>query len=64
MPEQQPSPYNVADLIQLIGQSTVELAYLRSQIAALQARVDELEKHEKAPDNGQVRSPAEVISPT
>jgi len=61
MPEQQQSPYNVADLIQLIGQSTVELAYLRREIATLQARVDDLEKREKVPDNGLVR--AEVISP-
>lgn len=57
MPE--PTPYNQADLIQLIGQCTVELAYLRSQVVAMQARVAELEK---APGNGVVL-PTEVPSP-
>jgi hypothetical protein len=57
------SPYNVPDLIQIIGQATVELAYLRSRVAALQTRVDELEKSAKPPDNGLVHSTAEVISP-
>jgi len=59
MPE--PSPgYNQADLLQLLGQCTVELAYLRAQIGALQARVAELEA---APANGLVHPVAEVITP-
>jgi len=60
MPEQQQSPYSQADLIQLIGQATVELAFLRGQIVQLQARVAELEK---VPDNGVVHPVAEVVSP-
>ena len=43
------SPYNVPDLIQLLGQSTVELAFLRTQIARLEQRLKELEEE---PPNG------------
>ena len=57
MPE---TPYNQADLIQLIGQCTVELAYLRAQIAALQARVAELEVQ---PSNGVATLPTGVPNP-
>jgi hypothetical protein len=60
MPEL-PSPYNQNDLIQIIGQASVELAYLRSQIATLKERIAELEK---TPDNGVIRPAAEVLSPT
>jgi len=55
-----PDPYNQADLIQIIGQASVELAYLRSQIVQLQARVAELEA---APANGVVHPPVEVVTP-
>jgi len=55
-----PDPYNQADLIQIIGQASVELAYLRSQIVQLQARVAELEA---APSNGVVHPPVEVVAP-
>jgi len=58
MPEQ--SPYNQADLIQLLGQATVELAFLRGQIVRLQERVAELEA---APSNGVVHPPVEVVTP-
>jgi len=54
------SPYNQADLIQLLGQATVELAYLRGQIVRLQERVAELEA---APSNGLVHPPVEVVTP-
>lgn len=47
--------YNQADLIQLLGQATVELAYLRSQVVTLQARVAELEQ---VPSNGVTTFPA------
>ena len=40
--DQQP-PYGVNDLLLIIGQSTVELAYLRSQLAMAQQRLRELE---------------------
>jgi hypothetical protein len=59
MPEPQ-SPYNQADLIQLIGQAAVELAFMRAQIVRLQERVAELEA---APANGVVHPVAEVITP-
>jgi len=54
------SPYNQADLIQLLGQATVELAFLRGQIVRLQERVAELEA---APSNGVVHPPVEVVAP-
>jgi len=60
MTQPQQSPYNQADLIQLIGQATVELAFLRGQVAQLQQRVAELDK---TPDNGIVHPVAEVVSP-
>lgn len=55
-----PTPYNQNDLLQLLGQCTVELAYLRSQVVAAQARIAELEA---VPSNGVVTFPAEVPSP-
>jgi len=58
MTQPQQSPYNQADLIQLIGQATVELAFLRGQIAQLQARVAELEPS----PNGQVETHGDVLT--
>jgi len=55
MPELQ-SPYNVPDLIQLLGQCTVELAFLRAQITRLEQRLRELEVE---PPNGVVEDQLE-----
>jgi len=54
----QPSPYTTNDLLLLLGQCTVELAYLRAQIAQLQQRVAELEPS----PNGQVETPGDVLT--
>jgi hypothetical protein len=56
-PQPQP-PYTMNDLLLLLGQSTVELAYLRGQMAQLQQRLAELEPS----PNGVARVPGEVIS--
>jgi len=45
------SPYQLNDLLVIIGQSTVELAYLRTQLALAQQRLRELEP-EQAPADG------------
>jgi len=36
-------PYTISDLLVLLGQSTVDLAYLRGEVARLQQRLAELE---------------------
>jgi hypothetical protein len=43
MTQSQQPPYSMADVLQLLGQCTVELAFLRGQIAQLQQRLAELE---------------------
>jgi hypothetical protein len=52
------SPYTMNDLLLLLGQCTVELAYLRSQMAQLQQRLAELEPS----PNGQVEAPGDVLA--
>jgi len=42
-------PYAMNDVLLLLGQCTVELAFLRGQLAALQQRLKELEP-EQAPN--------------
>lgn len=49
------NPYNQNDLLLLIGQSTVELAYLRAKVASLEAQLAE----KKESPNGV----AEVLAP-
>jgi hypothetical protein len=51
-------PYTTNDLLLLLGQCTVELAYLRGQMAQLQQRLGELEPS----PNGQVDNVPEVIA--
>jgi hypothetical protein len=51
MTQPQP-PYNMADVLQLLGQCTVELAFLRGQIAQLQQRLKELEPELEKTPNG------------
>lgn len=46
--------YNQADLIQLIGQATVELAYLRKRIADLEAAQAKTQEPDKPAPNGTV----------
>jgi hypothetical protein len=48
---QQP-PYTTNDLLLLIGQCTVELAYLRAQVAMMQQRLNEFEAESP---NGRVK---------
>jgi hypothetical protein len=43
MTQSQQPPYTMNDLLLLLGQCTVELAWLRGQVAQLQQRVAELE---------------------
>jgi len=58
MTQPQPSPYTTNDLLLLLGQCTVELAYLRGQVTQLQQRVAEIERS----PNGQVETPADVLT--
>jgi hypothetical protein len=51
-------PYTTNDLLLLLGQCTVELAYLRGQMARLEQRLAELEPS----PNGQVDDVPEVVA--
>jgi hypothetical protein len=56
----QTPPYTTNDLLLLLGQCTVELAYLRAQMARLEQRLAELEPS----PNGQVEAPADMLTAT
>jgi len=58
------NPYNMNDILLLLGQATVELAYLRAQMASLQAQLDERDqlKKEASPLNG-VAAPEVLAAP-
>jgi hypothetical protein len=58
MSQSQQPPYTTNDLLLLLGQCTVELAYLRGQMAQLQQRLAALEP---AP-NGVAQVPADIVA--
>ena len=51
-------PYNLNDALMLLGQCTMELAYLRARVAQLE---EQLPKEEKTP-NGQVLEVPEKVA--
>jgi hypothetical protein len=58
MSQPQQQPYALNDVLLLLGQCTVELAFLRGQIAQLQQRLNELEPS----SNGTVEEPAKLAN--
>jgi hypothetical protein len=58
MNQSQATPYTTNDLLLLLGQCTVELAYLRAQMAQLQQRLAELEPAR----NGVAEVPADMLA--